>query len=67
MNTCTEVFNNWRSRRRLSGLEVPLRIICYASENKIVQRSSGAKVTEVQRGARQPGLLISQKRPNKLT
>src|SRR5580700_10106913 len=32
---CTEVFSNWRCRRRLSCLELGLRIIRYASENKV--------------------------------
>jgi hypothetical protein len=48
VNTCTEVFSNWRCRRRLSCLDLPLRIIWYASENKVAQRSSQAKITEVQ-------------------
>jgi hypothetical protein len=37
VNTCTEVFNNWRCRRRLSCLGLPLRIIWYTSENKVAQ------------------------------
>jgi len=48
VKTCTEVFSNWRCRRRLSCLELGLRIIRYAVRTKLAQRSARAKVTEVQ-------------------
>lgn len=48
VNTCTEVFSNWRRWRRLSGLGSRLSMIPDGSGDKVAQRCSQAKVTEVQ-------------------
>src|SRR5438552_11348732 len=48
VNTCTEVFSNWRFRRRRSGLKLRLKIIRPPGEDKIAQRFSWAKITDVQ-------------------
>ena len=48
LSTFTEVFSNWRFRRRLSGLKLRWRTIPYTREDKVAQPSSQTKVTEVQ-------------------